>query len=57
MIPMAIPSFGGMLGALLTLFVVPILYCTVEEWRLRLAPPEGPPIDPRLPDREKGHQP
>ncbi len=27
MIPMAIPSFGGMLISLVTLFVVPVLYC------------------------------
>jgi len=35
MVPMAIPSFGGMLVALLTLFVVPVLYAAGEEWRLR----------------------
>jgi len=34
MIPMAIPSFGGMAIALLTLFLVPVLYCSVAEWRL-----------------------
>ncbi|QFZ55861.1 efflux RND transporter permease subunit [Oceanihabitans sp. IOP_32] len=32
MIPMAIPSFGGMLIALITLFVVPVLY----SWRAEL---------------------
>ena len=31
MIPMAIPSFGGMLVALLTLFIVPVLYAWREE--------------------------
>ncbi|MDG2194766.1 MAG: efflux RND transporter permease subunit [Polaribacter sp.] len=31
MIPMAIPSFGGMLVALITLFVVPVLYSWKEE--------------------------
>lgn len=31
MVPMAIPSFGGMMLALLTIFVVPILYCTIAE--------------------------
>ncbi|MBL1216459.1 MAG: efflux RND transporter permease subunit [Planctomycetes bacterium] len=36
MIPMAIPSFGGMVVALVTLFVVPVLYCWYEEWRYRL---------------------
>lgn len=36
MIPMAIPSFGGMVVALLTLFVVPVLYSWRQEWRWRL---------------------
>lgn len=31
MVPMAIPSFGGMIIAMLTVFVVPVLYCWVEE--------------------------
>jgi copper/silver efflux system protein len=35
MVPMAIPSFGGMIIALLTVFVVPVLYCWVEESKLR----------------------
>jgi Cu(I)/Ag(I) efflux system membrane protein CusA/SilA len=34
MIPMAIPTFGGMLIALMTLFLVPVLYCAVAETRL-----------------------
>ena len=33
MIPMAIPTFGGMMIALLSMFVVPVLYCWVREWR------------------------
>ena len=33
MVPMAIPSFGGMLIVLLTVFVVPVLYCAREEHR------------------------
>jgi Cu(I)/Ag(I) efflux system membrane protein CusA/SilA len=36
MVPMAIPSFGGMAVASITWFVVPILYCSVQEWRHRL---------------------
>jgi Cu(I)/Ag(I) efflux system membrane protein CusA/SilA len=36
MVPMAIPSFGGMLMAVVTVFIVPTLYCAVEEMRLRL---------------------
>jgi len=35
MIPMAIPSFGGMLVALITLLVVPVLFCWKSEWRLK----------------------
>jgi Cu(I)/Ag(I) efflux system membrane protein CusA/SilA len=46
MVPMAIPIFGGMFAQLLTLFVVPVLYCAVRE-RSRSGPmpaalsPEG----------------
>ena len=35
MIPMAIPSFGGMLIALITLFVVPVLYSWRQELKLK----------------------
>lgn len=35
MIPMAIPSFGGMLIALITLFVVPVLYSWKEEFLVK----------------------
>jgi Cu(I)/Ag(I) efflux system membrane protein CusA/SilA len=35
MVPMAIPSFGGMLVVLISIFVVPILYCSVKERQLR----------------------
>ena len=35
MIPMAIPSFGGMLIALITLFVVPVLFSWREEFLLK----------------------
>ncbi|KAA3599370.1 MAG: AcrB/AcrD/AcrF family protein [Calditrichaeota bacterium] len=34
MVPMAIPSFGGMVIALVTLFVVPVLYSWIKEIRL-----------------------
>lgn len=34
MMPMALPAVGGMAVELLTLFVVPALYCAHEEWRL-----------------------
>ena len=35
MVPMAIPSFGGMLVVLVSVFVVPVLYCAIEEFRAR----------------------
>ncbi|MCP4149245.1 MAG: efflux RND transporter permease subunit, partial [bacterium] len=35
MVPMAIPSFGGMTIALLTLFVVPVSYCWLKEWQAK----------------------
>jgi Cu(I)/Ag(I) efflux system membrane protein CusA/SilA len=36
MLPMALPSVGGMLIAVMTMFIVPVLYCMREEakWRL-----------------------
>ena len=37
MIPMAVPSFGGMLIALITLFVVPVLYSWKKEFQLKRA--------------------
>ncbi len=37
MLPMAIPSVGGMAVALVTIFVVPTLVCLVEELRLAYA--------------------
>ena len=39
MVPMAIPSFGGMALELLTMFVVPVLYCWIKEFQLRWAAP------------------
>lgn len=41
MIPMAIPAFGGMVFELLTLFVVPVLYCGWRELALRKSPEIG----------------
>lgn len=37
MVPMAIPSFGGMLIALVTVLVVPVLYSSIQETRLKCA--------------------
>ena len=42
MAPMAIPSFGGMTFAMLTVFVVPVLYSAVEEFQARRAQRNGP---------------
>jgi Cu(I)/Ag(I) efflux system membrane protein CusA/SilA len=36
MVPMAIPSFGGMLIELMTLFFVPVSYCLIEEIKAKL---------------------
>lgn len=36
MVPMAIPGFGGMIIQLITLFIVPVSFCLVQEWRFRL---------------------
>ena len=36
MVPMAIPSVGGMLIAMMSMFIVPVLYCSVKEWKLKL---------------------
>ena len=37
MVPMAIPSFGGMLIVVITMYVVPVTYCAVRELHLRTA--------------------
>lgn len=36
--PMAIPSVGGMTVPLITLFLVPCLFCAIEEWQWRHRP-------------------
>ncbi|HRP63312.1 MAG TPA: efflux RND transporter permease subunit [Phycisphaerales bacterium] len=36
MIPMAIPSLGGMSLVLLSMFTVPVLYCMIAEWSLKV---------------------
>ena len=35
MVPMAIPSFGGMMFAMITMFVVPVLYAVLKEYQLK----------------------
>jgi Cu(I)/Ag(I) efflux system membrane protein CusA/SilA len=39
MVPMAIPSFGGMLVVLISIFVVPVLYSAIEELKLKFRTP------------------
>jgi Cu(I)/Ag(I) efflux system membrane protein CusA/SilA len=41
MVPMAIPSFGGMLVVLISIFVVPVLYCAIEEFKLKFRTQEA----------------
>ncbi len=41
MVPMAIPSFGGMTIEILTMLVVPVLYCWIQERRLGRAARAG----------------
>lgn len=38
MVPMAIPSVGGMFLQIITLFVVPVLYAIWKEWQLKQTP-------------------
>jgi Cu(I)/Ag(I) efflux system membrane protein CusA/SilA len=33
MVPMAIPSFGGMMVVLVSVFMVPVFYCAIKEFR------------------------
>jgi Cu(I)/Ag(I) efflux system membrane protein CusA/SilA len=35
MVPMAIPTFGGMLLQVMTMFIVPVLYCIWKERALK----------------------
>jgi Cu(I)/Ag(I) efflux system membrane protein CusA/SilA len=35
MVPMAIPSFNGMAIEIMTMLIVPTLYCLVQEWKLK----------------------
>ncbi len=35
MVPMSLPSFGGMIIEVITMFMAPVLYCLMMEWRWR----------------------
>ena len=37
MVPMAIPTFGGMLLALMTIFLIPVLYTQWEEMNFQIS--------------------
>ncbi|MGJ8653174.1 MAG: efflux RND transporter permease subunit [Opitutaceae bacterium] len=37
MVPMALPTFGGMALAVITIFVVPVLYCWLEEAKMKFS--------------------
>jgi len=55
MVPMAIPSFGGMTIELMTLFFVPVSYCMIQEIRLSMgfgALPQSsePQVSPASPE-------
>jgi len=39
MVPMAIPSFGGMAIEVITMLVVPVLYCAIKEIQFKLNRP------------------
>ncbi|NQU42215.1 efflux RND transporter permease subunit, partial [bacterium] len=39
MVPMAIPTFGGMLIVIVSIFLVPVLYASIQEWKLKFAAP------------------
>ena len=43
MVPMAIPSFGGMTVVLVTVFVVPVLYAALAEFRWKRTQPRDEP--------------
>jgi Cu(I)/Ag(I) efflux system membrane protein CusA/SilA len=42
MVPMAIPSFGGMLIEVVTMLVVPVLFCWITELKLQRRKEQGP---------------
>jgi len=52
MVPMAIPSFGGMLVVMISLFVVPVLYCWLKEIRMK---PTTSDIRPTQADNGNAH--
>jgi Cu(I)/Ag(I) efflux system membrane protein CusA/SilA len=41
MVPMALPSFGGMLVEVSTMLIVPVLYCALKESKLKARIKDG----------------
>jgi len=37
MVPMAIPSFGGMTLSIITMLIVPVLYCAMKEFKYKIS--------------------
>jgi len=56
MVPMALPSVGGMLIELMTLFVVPVLFCSIEEWKFKHPTPSDPDVPPVQSLKRPGHE-
>ncbi len=54
MIPMSIPAFGGMAFELITLFVVPVLYCGWQELKLVVQRPPATPSALAVPPHTTG---
>ncbi len=46
MVPMAVPVFGGMVIAIMTMFVVPVIFCLTHERRVRRAEKNPDPVEP-----------
>ncbi|MCO6437558.1 MAG: efflux RND transporter permease subunit [Phycisphaerae bacterium] len=46
MTPMALPVFGGMAVALVTILVVPTCYCAIKQWKWRLGLPDPDFVPP-----------
>jgi Cu(I)/Ag(I) efflux system membrane protein CusA/SilA len=40
MTPMALPVFGGMVVAMVTILVVPTCYCAIKQWKWKLGLPD-----------------
>ncbi len=60
MVPMAIPSFGGMLIQVMTMFVVPVFYSMWQEGKVKRASPNpskgGEPEEDLLISKTKNHE-